>query len=240
MGANKNVEIKIVKDANEGGKEAFKIIEEALENGLKVIGLPTGATPESMYAEMRASDYDFSDIVAINLDEYVGLEFDHPQSYHYYMDEQLFNHKTFKEAHIPNGLAPAEEEKRRYNEVLVHNPIDLQILGIGTNGHVGFNEPGTSFDSLTVKVELTEETIEANKRYFDNAEDVPKTAYSMGLASIMSADKIVLLAYGDSKADAIAKAVNGPVTEDVPSSILQTHDNVVFILDEAAASKLEK
>ncbi|HLR92059.1 MAG TPA: glucosamine-6-phosphate deaminase [Atopostipes sp.] len=232
------MKIVVVKDANEGGKKAFELIKQELEQGLKVIGLPTGGTPETMYAELRDSDLDFSDVVAINLDEYIGLEPDHPQSYEHFMNEQLFNVKPFKETHIPDGLAPEEEETARYNKVIEDNPIDLQILGIGTNAHIGFNEPGSSFESLTEKVELTEETIESNKRYFDSADDVPRHAYSMGLASIMSADKILLLAYGADKADAIAQTVNGPVTEDVPASILQNHDNVVFILDEAAASKL--
>src|SRR5690625_1095994 len=236
--SSNNIKIVVVKDANEGGKKAFELIKQELEQGLKVIGLPTGGTPETMYAELRDSDLDFSDVVAINLDEYIGLEPDHPQSYEHFMNEQLFNVKPFKETHIPDGLAPEEEETARYNKVIEDNPIDLQILGIGTNAHIGFNEPGSSFESLTEKVELTEETIESNKRYFDSADDVPRHAYSMGLASIMSADKILLLAYGADKADAIAQTVNGPVTEDVPASILQNHDNVVFILDEAAASKL--
>ncbi len=235
-----NIEIIVVKDAAEGGKKAFEIVKKEVEEGLKVIGLPTGSSPEPMYKEISESDLDFSEIVAINLDEYIGLEGDHPQSYEYFMNKHLFNQKPFKETHIPNGMAEEEEETRRYDEILIHNPIDLQILGIGVNAHLGFNEPGTSFDSLTHKVELTEDTIEANKRYFDSAEEVPKTAYSMGLASIMSADKVLLLAFGESKADAIAKTIEGPVTEDVPASILQKHERVIFILDEAAASKLER
>lgn len=234
----KNIEVIVVKDAQEGGKKAFEIVKEELEKGLKVIGLPTGSSPETMYEELRNSDLDFSDVVAINLDEYIGLEPDHPQSYHHFMNEQLFNEKAFKETHIPDGMAEEVKETRRYNDVLIHNPLDLQILGIGTNAHLGFNEPGTSFNTLTEKVELTEETIEANKRFFDSAEDVPKEAYSMGLASITSADKILLIAYGENKAEAIANAINGPVTEDVPASILQKHDNVVFIVDEGAASQL--
>ena len=191
-----------------------------------------------MYTELRNSDLDFSDVVAINLDEYIGLAADHPQSYAYFMNEHLFNTKPFKETHIPDGLAPAAEETARYNQVLKDHPIDLQILGIGTNAHLGFNEPGSSFDSLTEKVKLSDDTVEANKRYFDSVADVPKYAYSMGLASITNADKILLLAYGENKAEAIAQAVNGPVTEDVPASILQNHENVTFILDEGAASKL--
>jgi len=238
MNSNKNIEIVVVKDAKEGGKKAFELVKQSLEDGMKVIGLPTGSTPETMYAELRNSDLDFSNVTAINLDEYIGLPADHEQSYAHFMKEELYDTKPFKETHIPDGLASEEEETARYNKVIEDNPIDLQILGIGTNAHLGFNEPGSSFDSLTEKVELTEDTIEANKRFFESADEVPRYAYSMGLASIMSADKILLLAYGENKAEAIANAVNGPVTEEVPASILQKHKDVVFIIDEDAASKL--
>ncbi len=240
MTSNKNnIEIIVVKDTQEGGKKAFEIIKNELENGMKVLGLPTGGTPETMYEALRNSDLDFSDVVAINLDEYIGLEADHPQSYSYFMNEKLFNHKNFKETHIPDGLASDEDaENTRYDEVIEDNVIDLQILGIGTNAHLGFNEPGSSFDGKTSKVTLTDDTIEANKRYFDSADDVPRYAYSMGLGSIMSAKKVLLLAYGENKADAIANAVNGDITEAVPASILQKHNDVIFVVDEAAASKL--
>ena len=238
MSLKDNIKVIQVKDQVEGGKKAFEIIKEEMEAGLKVIGLPTGSTPETMYEEIRESDLDFSEVVAINLDEYIGLAADHPQSYHYFMNEKLFNAKPFKETYMPKGLGSEEEETKGYDQIIADNPIDLQILGIGTNAHLGFNEPGSSFDGLTEKVELTEDTIEANKRFFDSADDVPRHAYSMGLASIMSADKIMLLAYGENKADAIADVINGPVTEEVPASILQKHQDVVFILDEAAASKL--
>ena len=239
MDLNENkIEIIVVKDAEEGGKKAAEIVQQELENGLKVIGLPTGGTPETMYEEIRKSDLDFSDVVAINLDEYVGLAADHPQSYAYFMKEHLFDHKPFKETHVPDGLAPEAEETTRYDQILADNPIDLQNLGIGTNAHIGFNEPGSSFDDTTRKVDLTESTIESNKRYFDSVDEVPRTAYSMGLGSIMEAKKILLLAYGENKAEAIAKTVNGEITKEVPASILQKHDNIVFVIDEAAASKL--
>lgn len=239
MTLNENkIEIIVVKDAKEGGKKAAKIVQQELENGLKVIGLPTGGTPETMYEEIRKSDLDFSDVVAINLDEYVGLAADHPQSYAYFMKEHLFDHKPFKETHVPDGLAPEAEETARYDQILADNPIDLQILGIGTNAHIGFNEPGSGFDDTTRKVDLTESTIESNQRYFDSADEVPRTAYSMGMGSIMEAKKILLIAYGENKAEAIAKTVNGEITKEVPASILQKHDNIVFVIDEAAASKL--
>lgn len=235
---NANMKIEIVKDKKEGGQKAFELIQEAVNGGASVFGLATGSTPETLYEELRKSDIDFSDKVAINLDEYIGLGADHPQSYQTFMQEQLFNDKPFKETHIPDGSAPEETEVERYNTILENNPIDVQILGIGTNAHIGFNEPGTSFDSETQKVELTKETIEANKRYFDSEKDVPEYAYSMGIASIMAAKKIILIAYGKNKAEAIANTVNGPVTEDVPASILQKHSDVVLILDEEAASQL--
>jgi len=226
-----------VKDKVEGGQKAFDIIKEGLEQGAKVFGLATGSTPETLYEALTESDLDFSDKIAINLDEYIGLEQSHPQSYHYFMNDKLFNQKPFKETHIPNGMA-GEEELARYDQVLEDNPIDIQILGIGTNAHIGFNEPGTSFDSKTQKVFLTQETIESNKRFFDSEDDVPKHAYSMGIDSIMGAKKIILLAYGGNKAEAVANTVNGPVTEEVPASVLQNHPDVIVIVDEAAASNL--
>ncbi|WP_161878393.1 glucosamine-6-phosphate deaminase [Alkalibacterium sp. MB6] len=226
-----------VKDKVEGGQKAFDIIKEGLEQGAKVFGLATGSTPETLYEALTESDLDFSDKIAINLDEYIGLEQSHPQSYHYFMNDKLFNQKPFKETHIPNGMA-GEEELARYDQVLEDNPIDIQILGIGTNAHIGFNEPGTSFDSKTQKVFLTQETIESNKRFFDSEDDVPKHAYSMGIDSIMGAKKIILLAYGENKAEAVANTVNGPVTEEVPASVLQNHPDVIVIVDEAAASNL--
>lgn len=236
---DKNMKIIKVKDKLEGGKKAFELIKEAYSNGADVYGLATGSTPETLYDELRRSELDFSNKVAINLDEYVGLDPNHPQSYHTFMKNNLFKDKPFKETHIPNGLADEHSETARYDSVIENNPIDVQILGIGTNAHIGFNEPGTAFDSTTHKVELTTDTIEANKRYFESDKDVPRYAYSMGIESIMSAKKIILIAYGENKAKAIADTVNGPVTEAVPSSILQKHKDVTLILDESAASQIK-
>ncbi|MFO8068949.1 MAG: glucosamine-6-phosphate deaminase [Alkalibacterium sp.] len=233
-----NIKIEIVKDKEEGAKVALQLIRKAVNEGATVFGLATGSTPEMLYKELRASDIDFSDKIAINLDEYIGLDVGHPQSYKTFMQKQLFDKKPFKETHIPHGLAPEETEINRYNDILEKYPIDVQILGIGTNAHIGFNEPGTSFSTKTHKVELTKETIEANKRNFDSEKEVPEFAYSMGIASIMAAKKIILMAYGKRKAEAVAKAVNGPVVEDVPASILQRHPDVVIIVDEEAASQL--
>lgn len=228
-----------VKDADEGGKKAFEIIKEGIENGAKTFGLATGSTPEAMYSYMVASDLDFSDKVSINLDEYVGLSGDDDQSYRYFMNQHLFNEKPFKETFVPNGKAEdLTAECQRYDEVIATHPIDIQVLGIGQNGHIGFNEPGTSFDVTTQVVELTESTINANKRNFDKVEDVPTHALSMGIASIMKSKKIILMAFGVEKADAVKGMLEGEVTIDLPASVLQNHKDVVVIIDEAAASKL--
>ncbi|MGX7419021.1 glucosamine-6-phosphate deaminase [Carnobacterium gallinarum] len=234
------MKIIIVKDSVEGGQKAFEFIQSGMEKGAKVLGLATGSTPVTLYQEMVKSDLDFSDMTSVNLDEYVGLSGDDTQSYRYFMNEQLFNKKPFKETFVPNGLADAEVECPHYDEIIATHPVDIQILGIGGNAHIGFNEPGTPFDSTTHKVALTEATIEANKRFFDKAEDVPRFAYSMGIQSIMGAKEIILMAYGENKAEAIKATVEGEITEEVPSSILQKHDNVVLIIDEAAAKLLKK
>lgn len=230
-----------VKDANEGGQKAFELIKAGMENGAKVLGLATGSTPITLYQDMVNSTLDFSDMTSVNLDEYVGLDGTNPQSYRYFMNEQLFNQKPFKETFVPNGKASdLNAECARYDEVIAKHPVDIQILGIGRNGHIGFNEPGTSFSSTTHEVQLTPSTIEANTRFFAKKEDVPTTAVSMGIASIMKGKEIILMAYGKDKAEAIFKTVEGPVTEDVPASALQNHANVTIIVDEPAASLLTK
>ncbi len=232
----------IVDTPKKGAEKGLEIIREEMNSGnLNVLGLATGSTPEEMYAMIRESDLDFSNTISINLDEYIGLPSDHEQSYHFFMKKHLFDAKPFKASYLPNGLEEdAEKECARYNKIIEDNPIDLQILGLGTNGHVGFNEPGASFDSLTEKVKLADSTIEANSRFFESKEDVPRYAYSMGIKSIMSAKKIVLFAYGEAKADAVKKMIEGPVTEDLPASALQNHDDVTIVIDKAAASKLSK
>ena len=228
-----------VKDAEEGGKKAFELIKEGIENGAQVLGLATGSTPETLYQEMVKSDVDFSHCVSINLDEYIGLSSDNDQSYRYFMKSHLFNEKPFKATYVPNGKAEdLAAECRHYEEILANHPIDIQILGIGENAHIGFNEPGTPFDAPTQVVELTESTINANKRNFEKIEDVPTTAISMGIGSIMKSKKVILIAYGEAKAEAIANTINGEMTTDVPASVLQKHPDVTIILDDAAASKL--
>ncbi|MDQ0222186.1 glucosamine-6-phosphate deaminase [Streptococcus moroccensis] len=226
-----------VQDQIEGGKIALDIVRESLTNGAKVFGLATGSTPIELYKQAVASDIDFSNAVAINLDEYVGLGPDDDQSYRYFMQKHLFEAKPFKETYVPDGKAQdLNEAAEAYEVIIQNNPIDLQILGIGRNGHIGFNEPGTPFDQQTHVVDLVPSTIEANARFFDNPEDVPRQAVSMGIASIMKAKAIVLMAYGSEKAEAIAGLLEGPVTEDLPASILQRHPDVTIIADEAALS----
>lgn len=235
------MKITIVKNPETGAQEAFKIFKNELDNGAKVFGLATGSTPITTYEKIVDSDLDFSNSVSVNLDEYVGLSADDEQSYSYFMHKHLFDAKPFKESNLPNGLArDADAEAKRYDKIIEDNPIDLQILGIGQNGHIGFNEPGTPAELLTHKVKLTESTVKANARFFDDEKDVPRYAYSMGIASILKSKHILLEAFGSSKADAVKAMIEGPVTEDVPASFLQNHDNVTVILDEEAASKLSK
>lgn len=233
--------MKVIVTSNKevAGKKAFELIKSAMDNGAKVLGLATGSTPIPMYKEMIASDVDFSKMTSVNLDEYVGLAPEDPQSYRYFMQSNLFDKKPFAETFVPNGKAEdPEEETKRYNKVIADHPIDLQILGLGRNGHIGFNEPGSPFDVETRKVQLTESTIEANSRNFENENDVPRYAYSMGIGSILKSKNIVLMAFGKEKADAVKGMIEGKVTNDCPASVLQTRDNVTVIVDEDAASEL--
>ena len=203
------MEILVYDQFDAASDKAFDFFVQALATGPKTFGLATGSTPEALYQRLVESDLDFSQSVSVNLDEYYGLSSDHPKSYHYFMHQHLFQHKPFKHSYLPDG-----------------DQTD------------SFNEPGAPFDGLTQLVDLTPSTIEANKRFFDRVEDVPTQAYSMGIASIMAAKKIILLAYGEKKADAIYGLVEGPVTPDLPASILQRHPDVTLLLDKAAAAKL--
>ncbi|CAH0417440.1 glucosamine-6-phosphate deaminase [Periweissella fabaria] len=233
--------MKIIKvtDQQAGGKAGFEIFKEALANGATTFGLATGSTPVTTYAEIVASDLDFSNATSINLDEYVGLAADHDQSYHYFMNEHLFSKKPFAQSFLPDGLATdLDAFVKEYHEIIESHPIDLQILGIGQNGHIGFNEPGTSFTANTHVVDLTDSTIEANSRFFASRDEVPAQAISMGIAEILQSKQIIVEAFGKNKAEAIKKMVEGPITEDVPASVLQKHNNVVVIVDEEAASLL--
>ena len=212
------------------------------------LGLATGGTPLAMYDKLiemfREDEVDFSEVKSFNLDEYCGLEADHPNSYHYYMYDNFFKEINIKKdnIHIPDGKADDfDKECRDYEETIKKaGGIDLQILGIGSNGHIGFNEPAESLNVATEVVNLTEETIKANSRYFESKDNVPKKAISMGMATILKADRIILLARGKNKAEAIKKTVNGKISTQEPASLLQTHPQVTIIIDQEAASLINK
>jgi glucosamine-6-phosphate deaminase len=228
-----------VKNQLEGAKIGLDIVSEKMAAGAKTFGLATGSTPVEFYNQIINSDLDFTDKTSINLDEYVGLDGSDEQSYRYFMSQHLFNEKPFKANFLPNGkAADLDKEVKAYDEIIDAHPIDLQILGIGQNGHIGFNEPGTSFDVTTHVVDLTQSTIKANSRYFANEADVPKQAVSMGIASILKSKTLILMAWGHEKAEAVKGMIEGEVTESLPASVLQQHDDVIVIIDEAAASLL--
>ncbi|WEV70848.1 glucosamine-6-phosphate deaminase [Lactobacillus sp. ESL0785] len=237
------MKIIITNNNAQGGTEAFKIFKNSIDHGGKVFGLATGSTPLTLYKEWTESDVDTHNLISINLDEYVGLTPDNDQSYHYFMQKNLFAKKPFKKSYVPDGIKAIKDPEGAasdYNQIIKENPIDVQLLGIGQNGHIAFNEPGTSFNSVTHEVKLTANTIKANSRFFSNIDDVPKSAICTGIANIMSAKKIVIMAFGANKADAIQKMIEGPVTEKVPASILQKHPDVTVIIDKEAASKLKQ
>ncbi|MEG0379801.1 MAG: glucosamine-6-phosphate deaminase, partial [Eubacterium sp.] len=204
------------------------------------LGLATGSTPEGLYAQLvkwyKNGDLDFSEVHSINLDEYKGLPGDHPQSYRYFMNKHLFDHVNIDKdnTQLPNGMEEdAEKECQRYNQILADSDgIDLQVLGLGHNGHVGFNEPSDAFEKETHCITLTESTIAANSPYFGSAEEMPHYAYTMGIKSIMQSEKILLIVSGEAKADALYKALYGPITPQVPASVLQLHNNVIVVADE--------
>ena len=241
------IEVLIEKGYDELSKRAARFIAGTIKNKPNsVLGLATGGTPVGCYRELirmhREEGLDFSTVITFNLDEYVGLPPTHPQSYRYYMDENLFRHVNIKmeNTHVPDGMTNDPQRTCQEFEKLIKasGGIDLQLLGIGANGHVGFNEPGSPFDSRTRLVNLSEQTRKDNARFFKSIDEVPYQALSMGIGAIMEAKKIVLLASGAGKAEAVAKSVEGPITEDVPASILQRHPDCSFILDGGAASKL--
>ena len=212
-----------------------------------VLGLATGGTPVGLYQQLvewyKKGDLSFAETRSVNLDEYLGLSPHHEQSYRYFMQKNLFDHIDIlpENTYVPSGLAEdPEEECRRYDELVKSfGYADLQLLGLGRNGHIGFNEPSDHFVKETHVVDLTESTIEANARFFASADDVPKQALTMGIGCIMAARRILLIASGADKADAIYKTVCGPITPECPASILQLHPDVVLVCDEAALSKLE-
>lgn len=209
-----------------------------------VLGLATGSTPVGMYRQLvewyKKGDLDFSQITSVNLDEYRGLSGDNEQSYRYFMNTNLFDHVNIDKSrtHVPDGLEEDPDKAcEEYNAIIRSvGGIDMQLLGIGGNGHIGFNEPGEAFEKETHVVDLTESTIQANARFFASMDEVPKQAYTMGIKNIMAAKKILLVANGEAKADALYNSLYGPITPNVPASILQLHGDVTVVADEAALS----
>lgn len=210
-----------------------------------ILGLATGSTPVGIYKQLiewyNKGDLDFSRVKTANLDEYKGLTKVNDQSYYHFMQENLFCHVNIEEknTNIPDGTEPdAQKEAARYEEAIQNlGGIDLQLLGLGHNGHIGFNEPSDIFPKDTHIVDLQESTIEANQRFFESIDQVPKQAYTMGIGTIMGAKKILLVVSGGDKADILHEVIKGPVTPRVPASILQLHPDVIIVADEAALSK---
>lgn len=237
--------ILVARDPAEAGRLAADIFEHAIAvKPACVIGLATGSTPLPLYRELiareQAGKIDFTHVRSANLDEYKGLAPDHPQSYRRFMQENLFDHISIKPENtiVPDGLAEDVEAMcAAYEEKIeAWGGIDVQLLGIGHDGHIGFNEPEDHFPGMTHEVKLTDMTIEANKRFFDSADDVPRAAFTMGIGTIMSARKIVIVITGADKAEILKKAFFGPVDPQVPASIMQFHPDVTLICDEAAYS----
>ncbi len=239
----------IVKDYKEMSRRAAKVVANRI--GKKpdlVLGLATGSTPEGMYSELirmhKEEELDFSKVRSFNLDEYCGLSPDHPQSYHYFMYDKLFNHINIRpeNIYIPKGDVENANISCEWYEKKIKEEggIDLQILGIGRDGHIGFNEPGSSLGSRTRIKTLTKETIEDNARFFKKGEEVPRYAITMGLGTISEARECLLLASGANKAEAIQKSIEGPVSAEITASLLQLHPRAMIIIDEEADQNLRQ
>ena len=240
------MKIIITKNYEELSERAAEVMLGVVKQNPKaVLGLATGTTPLGLYAKM-ISDHkeygtDYSQIRTVNLDEYKGLPKTHEQSYAYFMKKNLFDGLEIApgQTNIEDGTAKDDKtECARYDALLEELPRDIQLLGLGSNGHIAFNEPGTPFGSGTHVVTLAESTVKDNARLFEDISEVPRKAYTMGIKQIMQAKKILILASGANKADAVCKMVRGTVTEQVPASVLQLHPDCILIADEAAAQKL--
>lgn len=240
------MKIIVVENYEEMSERGAEIIAEVVKsNPCATLGLATGSSPIGLYkkliSEYEQGEISFKDIHTVNLDEYVGLNGENNQSYRYFMNNQLFNHVDIDKAntHVPSGVAEnMEKECERYTQIIRDNPQDIQLLGLGSDGHIGFNEPGSPFDGHTHIVELEESTIRDNARLFDRIEDVPQSAITMGIADVMQAKSVLLIANGANKAEAVKAMIQGEVTEDCPASILQRHNNVTVIIDKEAAKLL--
>lgn len=236
------------KNYDEMSKKAAHIIaSQVILHPDCVLGLATGSTPVGTYKNLvewyNNGDLDFSQITSCNLDEYKGLSGDNDQSYRYFMNHNLFDHVNIRKkfTFVPDGLEPDSDKAcSSYDKIIADlGGVDLQLLGLGHNGHIGFNEPADVFPKGTHCVDLAESTIQANKRFFENEEDVPRQAYTMGIGTIMSAKKILVVVSGEDKAEILNQVINGPITSKVPASILQLHPDVTIVADEAALSKVK-
>jgi len=236
----------IVPTAHDVAVKAYELFKSQLTlKPTSVLGLATGSSPLLLYQQLiegvKNKQFSFKEVITFNLDEYIGVGFSHSQSYAHFMRHHLFDHVDINLDHtnIPNGLCDdPKTECDRYNQALSLHTIDLQLLGVGTNGHIAFNEPLTPFNSITHVVTLNESTRHDNAIFFNSLSEVPTHAISMGIHNIMQAKKIILIATGPKKADAIYNIVHGTIEELCPGSILQTHQDVTLILDEAAAARL--
>ena len=235
------------KDYKDMSRKAANIISaQVIMKPNCTLGLATGSTPLGIYDQLtewyKKGDLDFSAVHSVNLDEYRGLPKENDQSYYYFMHKNLFDRVNIRSenTNVPNGMEPdAEKECRRYEKLIADlGGIDLQLLGLGHNGHIGFNEPADHFPKETHCVDLQERTIEANKRFFASIDDVPRQAYTMGIGTIMNARKILIIVSGEDKSEIVRDAFFGPITPQVPASILQLHPDVSLVADEAALSKI--
>ncbi len=238
----------IEKDYDKMSRSAADIFAEHIErNPSCVLGLATGSTPEGLYAclvkDCSDGKISFSDVTTFNLDEYCDLPVENEQSYRYFMNFNLFDHVDIAKdrTNLPCGIKADDETCKNYEQAIEdEGGIDIQLLGIGHNGHIGFNEPSDSFSVITNLVDLKDSTIEANSRFFDDISDVPKRAITMGIGTIMKARKVVVVANGQGKAEIVKKAFFGPVVPEVPASVLQLHPDVTVVLDDEAASLIPK
>ena len=240
------MELKFFGTISELDQYAAQLFAAALtHNPRAALGLATGSTPIGIYEKMiemyRKGEISFKEATTFNLDEYVGLPPVHDQSYAHYMRQHLFAHIDLpcEQIHLPNGTAAdLEDECKRYDRMLEEQPVAIQLLGLGHNGHIGFNEPDGALQGGTHIVELKEETREANARFFDSLDDVPKQAITMGVGSILKASSILLVVKGADKAEIVKQALTGPITTECPASLLQTHANVIVLLDKEAGRLL--
>ncbi len=238
----------LTKDYDDMSRKAANVIAaQVVSKPNCVLGLATGSSPIGTYKRLvegyECGDLDFSQVTSVNLDEYRGLTHDNDQSYYYFMNEHLFSKVNIdkKNTYVPDGtIEDAEEACKQYDAIVAATGgQDLQLLGMGHNGHIGFNEPGDVFVKGTNCVNLAPSTIDANARFFASREEVPTQAYTMGIQTIMNAKKILVVVSGEDKAPAVEKAFFGPITPQVPASILQLHQDVVVVGDEAAFSKIK-